>query len=146
MQVEPLKGVVPAHSHVSISITFEPLSLATQHLELEVSSRGQGHVVSLSWKHCLLTADSVSIGHCSEHHIQVTCRVDKEACTTRLPVSVNICTPCLLPSSLGLSPFYAAPFPPPAGIRLIVLLGALLHASALQPPLGSTPCIYFSSL
>ncbi len=35
-QVEPLRGVVPAHGHVTVSITFEPLALSTQVMELEV--------------------------------------------------------------------------------------------------------------
>ena len=35
MQVEPVSGVVPAHGHTSVSITFEPLGLSTEEMVLE---------------------------------------------------------------------------------------------------------------
>ncbi|KAJ9510217.1 hypothetical protein QJQ45_015701 [Haematococcus lacustris] len=36
-KVEPLEGIVPAHGHASVSVTFEPLTLSTQELVLEVA-------------------------------------------------------------------------------------------------------------
>lgn len=37
MQVQPLHGIVPAHGHTFVAITFEPLGLTTEKMELEVS-------------------------------------------------------------------------------------------------------------
>lgn len=38
LQVEPARGIVPAHGHVTIAITFEPLSLTTEEGVIQVCS------------------------------------------------------------------------------------------------------------
>jgi hypothetical protein len=35
-RVEPMRGIVPAHGHVAIAVTYEPLSLATHDVALEL--------------------------------------------------------------------------------------------------------------
>ena len=36
MQIEPLKGVVPAHGYTTVFVTFEPLGLTTEETVVEV--------------------------------------------------------------------------------------------------------------
>lgn len=47
-QVEPLQGVVPAHGHVTVAVTFQPLLLSTQTMEFEVRVAGPQLTLTLA--------------------------------------------------------------------------------------------------